>query len=210
MTRAPSSPLTILPGPITARPAGAPAAEFNPPQRGHPGLLEVSPRPVQIAAARPGPGTEVHNFQSARRVSDPGAFLQDTPRRSECNHQVVAAGADGGLDDPVDGVALAHADRPVDEDAAAVRRDQIEKARPIPVGAERGDRLLAEDRRHLTLIPLNLSIRSISGIAASCSLVALGKTEASSIVPFWWFSRKVLITSAPSSTSSWSGTAVTV
>ena len=63
----------VLPRPITARSAGAPAAKLDPPQRGHAGLLEVSPRPVQIAAALPGPGPEVHNFQSARRGSDPGA-----------------------------------------------------------------------------------------------------------------------------------------
>ena len=202
--------LAKLPRPITARSAGAPAAKLDPPQRGHAGLLEVSPRPVQIAAALPGPGPEVHNFQSARRGSDPGAFLQDTPRRSECNHQIVAAGADGCLDDSVDGAGFSHADRPEDQGAAAVLRDQIEEARPIPVGAERGERLLAEDRRHPTLIPLSLSILSISGIAASCSLVTLGKTESSWIVPFWWSSKKVLITSAPSATSAWSGMDVTV
>ena len=107
--------LAILPRPITARSAGAPAAKLDPPQRGHAGLLEVSPRPVQIAAALPGPGPKVHNFQSARRGSDPGAFLQDTPRRSECNHQIVAAGADGCLDDSVDGAGFSHADRPEDQ-----------------------------------------------------------------------------------------------
>ena len=45
---------------------------------------------------------------------------------------------------------------------------------PSQWDAERGERLLAEDRRSSDLDPLQLEHPAISGIAASCSLVTLG------------------------------------